>query len=68
MVGLDPATLDDDNPSNHTFSHGTDQARYLCWYLRMAFGLASSVASSSSCSISASPTGWKSRSPRPLPT
>ena len=29
MVGLDPATLDDDNPSNHTFSHGIDQqSRY----------------------------------------
>ena len=25
MAGLDPATLDDDNPSNHTYSHGTDQ-------------------------------------------
>ena len=30
----------DPHPSNHTFSHGTDQARYLCWYLRMMFGLA----------------------------
>ena len=28
------------DPSNHTYSHGTDQARYLCWYLRMMFGLA----------------------------
>ena len=28
------------DPSNHTFSHGTDQARYLCWFLRRAFGLA----------------------------
>ena len=28
------------DPSNHTFSHGTDQGRYLCWYLRMMFGLA----------------------------
>ena len=30
----------DPHSSNHTFSHGTDQARYLCWYLRMMFGLA----------------------------
>ena len=30
----------DPHPSDHTFSHGTDQARYLCWYLRMMFGLA----------------------------
>ena len=30
----------DPDPSNHTFSHGTDQARYLCWYPRTAFGLA----------------------------
>ena len=30
----------DPDPSNHTYSHGTDQARYLCWYLRMMFGLA----------------------------
>ena len=28
------------DPSNHTFSHGTDQARYLCWTLRMMLGLA----------------------------
>ena len=30
----------DPHPSNHTFSHGTDQARYLRWSLRTAFGLA----------------------------
>ena len=24
----------------HIQSHGTDQARYLCWYLRRMFGLA----------------------------
>ena len=30
----------DPHPSNHTFSHGTDQARYLCWYLKRMFGLA----------------------------
>ena len=30
----------DPHPSNHTYSHGTDQARYLCWTLRTAFGLA----------------------------
>ena len=30
----------DPDPSNHTYSHGTDQARYPCWYLRMMFGLA----------------------------
>ena len=30
----------DPDPSNHTYSHGTDQARYLCWTLRMMFGLA----------------------------
>ena len=30
----------DPDPSNHTYSHGTDQARYLCWSLRTAFGLA----------------------------
>ena len=29
----------DPDPSNHIFSHGTDQARYLCWYLRRMFGL-----------------------------
>ena len=29
----------DPDPSNHTFSHGTDQARYLCWFFRRAFGL-----------------------------
>ena len=30
----------DPGPSNHTFSHGTDQARCLCWTLRTAFGRA----------------------------
>ena len=30
----------DPNPSNHTYSHGTDQARYLCWTLRRMFALA----------------------------
>ena len=30
----------DPDPSNHASSHGTDQARYLCWSLRRMFGFA----------------------------
>ena len=29
----------DPDPSNHVYSHGTDQARYLAWVKRHHFGL-----------------------------